>query len=602
MRLVQQQNEPPKSNEFRPRSSLKQEEWATAVVKGCDNNSPRSRHLCVLAGLLIGFNGREGQNITNGLRRTLETATVIAVNTALNDGEVKNEFAANSIALVLSHVFDRLSEHERLKLNHDLMLPSLIHAAFFSKEGLHLGYFLSTIDADVIQHGASQFEWSAKSSTFVQFQRMSAGPLMNALGALSRLIAMSVENVQQVDRLATMLTDLSAFTRSICLQWRHNKLSEIDVTEEKTFLGDETLRTTFPLLWRTLRSALFAIVMILRSVLGRVLKDRRIPADSAPLVAVQTLHILRDMYFISSRMGANSFAQYSFVNLAAIDILSQYPVQAEAFLRDIRPTQRGEIPHHPLDRCLDLYFLNTAEHFAIILSPQCNEELLVEAATPYLGLASDPRLLEIFEAAHSTMLAVLSAPQNADLLGRHIHPYISALFGVFPQNISPRQYRLAIKKLVQITSPPAPVAQTQPLLPSTILELVRHRLESASPVPLPKPVEQANAAIREETASEQSVLALTLIDALPFLPLDQFEDWLPLVAESLNFVSDPIQLHACRQRFWEVLSNGEMDVAHASLCLAWWGTRGGREMVMHGASPREEGPFMSGALVENGRL
>lgn len=572
------------------------------MVKGCDDNSPRWRHLCVLSGLSIGFSGRAAYDNTHGIRRTLESAIVKAVNAALTTGEVENEFAANSIALVLSHVLENISSHEKLKLNHDLLLPCLIHAAFYSKEGLHSGYFLSTIDADIIQHGASKFDWSSKSSTFVHFQRMSTGPLMNALGPLSRLVATSVENVHRVDILATMLTDLSAFTRSMCLQWRHNKLSEIDAAEEQTFLSDATLQTTLPLLWRTLRSAMFATVVVLRSLLGRVLNDRRMAADRAPFMAVQTLHILRDLHFISSRMGANSFAQYSFVCLTAIDILSQYPVQTEAFLREIRPTSEGTIPQHPLDRCLDLYFLNTAEHFAIILSPQSSEELLVKAATPYLSLAGDSRLFEIFEAAHSTMLAVLLAPQNADLLARHIHPYISTLFGVFPQKISPRQYRMAIRKLVQITSPPSPIAQAQPLLPSTILELVRHRLETASPTPLPKITQHMNPAIQQDVASEQSVLIMTLIDALPFLPLDQLEDWLPLVAESLKYASDPLQLYACRQRFWEVLSNGEMDVAHASLCLTWWGSRGGIDMVMNGTSLKEEGPFMSGALVEDSRL
>ena len=602
IRLVQQQTEPSRANEFGARSSLTAEDWATAVVEGCDDNSPRWRHSLVLAGLLIGLGERREHNISSRLRRTLETATVQAMNMALTQGEIKNEFAANSIALVLSRVQDLLSYHEKLNIDHSSLLPILIHAAFYSREGLHSGYFLSTIDADVIQHGTSKFEWSPKSSTFVQCQRMSTGPLLSSLGSLSRLTALSIENVRQLDLLATMVTDLSAFTRSLCLQWRHNKLSEIDITEEETFLDDDTLKTTLPLLWRTLRSAMFAVTLILRSLLGRLITDGKMSTNTSPFVAIQSLHILRDLCFISSRMGANSFSQHVFVYLTAIDVLSQYPIQAEAFLKDIRPASQGSIPQHPLDRSLDLYFLNTAEHFAMYLSPQLNEELLVEAATPYLGLASDRRLLEIFEAAHSTMLAVLSSPQNANLLARHIRPYVDALFGVFPQNLSPRQFRLAMKTLVRITSPPAPIAQTEPLLPSTILDLVRHRLENASSLPLPKSAEQGDAAVQEETPSEQSALALALIDALPFLPLDQLEDWLLLVADSLRFVSDPVQLHICRQRFWAVLSNGEMDVSRASLCLVWWATRGGKDIVMNGAPTSEEGPFMSGALVETSRL
>ena len=85
---------------------------------------------------------------------------------------------------------------------------------------------------------------------------------------------------------------------------------------------------------------------------------------------------------------------------------------------------------HPLERCLDLYFLNTAEHFTLILSPLTNEELLVGAATPYLATGGNNHLLEIFEAAHSVMLAVLIAPQSIDLTAKHLPFYVDALLKV----------------------------------------------------------------------------------------------------------------------------------------------------------------------------
>lgn len=298
------------------------------------------------------------------------------------------------------------------------------------------------------------------------------------------------------------------------------------------------------------------------------------------------------------------------MSLTAIDILCQFPVQAEAFLREIRPSSAGSIPQHPLDRCLDLYFLNTTEYFTTVLSPELNEELLVTAATPYLGLESDQRLLELFESAHSVMLAVLSAPQNSDLLAKHIHLYVDVLFRVFPQNLSARQFRIAVKTLVRISSPPALISERQPFLPSTILELVRCRLETASPAliqqnttrPAPSDSEEIPTFSEQRPLSEQSVLVLTLIDALPFLPIDQLEEWLPVLAESLSIIKDADQLHTCRQRFWDVLSKGEMDVDRAALSVAWWGTRGGRDMVLFGRSNQAEGPFMSGALEEASKL
>lgn len=252
------------------------DEWAVAVVKGTDGgSSPRWRHLCVLAGLLIGFDGRD--KISASLRRKLESATIKAVNLALQDGETANELARNSVAMVLSHVFDLLGNAEKMILDHDGLLPILYQAPLFSKDGLHSGYFLSNIDADILQKGDMKFEWSSKSSTYVQCQRMATGPLISSLGSLSRLTAFSVEHIQNVDFIPTMVKDLSNFTRSLCVQWRQNKLSEIDITEETSFLTDDALRTTLPILWRVLKSSMFAIVIMLRPLLGRVLGDPRLP-------------------------------------------------------------------------------------------------------------------------------------------------------------------------------------------------------------------------------------------------------------------------------------------------------------------------------------
>ena len=292
--------------------------------------------------------------------------------------------------------------------------------------------------------------------------------------------------------------------------------------------------------------------------------------------------------------------------------MSQFQVQAEAFLREIRPSSAGSIPQHPLDRCLDLYFLNTAEHLTTVLSPELNEELLISAATPYLGLGSDQRLLEIFESAHSVMLVVLSAPQNSNLLANHVHPYLDVLFRVFPQNLSARQFRMAVKTLIRMTSPPSLLSEVQPLLPSTILELLRFRLGKSSPAvvrqngdssgPSSPEAKPTPTVFEQPPLSERAVLVLSLIDAMPFLPLDQLEDWLPVVAESISMTKDANQSHICRQRFWDVLSNGEMDVERAALCVAWWNTRGGRDMVLFGKDNQAEGPYMSGALQEISKM
>lgn len=167
----------------------------------------------------------------------------------------------------------------------------------------------------------------------------------------------------------------------------------------------------------------------------------------APFLASKSLKILRNLSFISSRIGHNSTSQFVFVNLTSLDILTQYPELAQEFLESIRPSENGLIPEHPVDRCLDLFFLNTAEHFTLVLSPDVNERLLISAAMPYLAAGGNNNLLEIFEAAHSVVLAVLAAPKSADMAAKHLPYYVDTLFNVCLDSSSfPTTYQFGLTK------------------------------------------------------------------------------------------------------------------------------------------------------------
>ena len=267
-------------NGFEIKNKLAAEDWTVAVIRGANDRSPRWRHLLALGGLLLGLERQQRKGFSTSLRAKLESAMVKALNLALQETEEGPELSENTIVMTLSHVFDLLSDHEKNNINHDVILSRLYSVPFFSGDGLHFGYFLSTMDADIVEGPSKKFDWSTKSSTYFQIQRMASGPLVAALGSLSRVISYSIDHVQNLDTLATMIGDMSAFTRSLCIQWRQNKLSEIDSREESTYLSDDTIRTSLPLLWRILKSTMFSVVMILKSLLGRVLGDASISADS----------------------------------------------------------------------------------------------------------------------------------------------------------------------------------------------------------------------------------------------------------------------------------------------------------------------------------
>lgn len=585
------------------------DEWARAVVKGADDKSPRWRHVLVIAGVILGMEGQERHGLSPSLRSTLEGALIMAANLALEEPRNGFFFGGEAILLALNHTFDLLSEQARRGIHFDLLAPIAI-TAMKGPSGYEMGQFVGAINSDVRPTPANKFDWAQKSRSFMHLTEVSSRPLVTSMGPFSRLVAYTVEHLRMPNpEILHLVEHLLSFTQELANQWRQNKLSEVDPSEIETLLTLETSRITFPQLFQVLKSAMFAIVVILRAVIGRVLVDPTLASDiHAPSLATSSLYVLRDIFFISSRLGPSAFSAHTFVSLTSIDILSRYPAQSKLFLESIRPSNPGVIPSNPLDRTLDLFFLNTAEHFPLLLSPTDNETLILAAATPYINSGAHKNLLEIFEAAHSATLAALAAPQNAQLAARVIPFYSQALFASFPKNLSPRQFRFAFKTLLQITTPPNPIAASHPLLPDTLLELLRHRAEHAPTAPLPPNLSfkdsPPDAMVAPQVPlSEQAALTLTLLDALPTLTPQSLAEWLPLAAETMNSIQDLEMRQACQARFWDVLESGEMDVDRAAVCVAWWTSKGGREMVVGGLRlaelQRGSGEvMMSGALQE----
>ena len=581
------------------RSNLALSEWTKAVVKGADDKSPRWRHTLLLGALLLALQSKDFEGVSADLRKKLEAALVVASNLALQekDAEPNCELA---VVFVLNNTFPILSDFHRGQVQYDLLLPILVDATLFSREGLEHGYWLGVIDNDVRPSG-QRFHWPANSSSFRKVTEIKSRNFVAGLGSLSRLIAHSIECVRDRMLVIHSTNRIAESARTLATSWRQNKLSEVDPREEAQCLDQETVGKTLPLLLQILRNTMFCIVISLRSVLGRLLCDGFLASDTnAPGIAIQCLHILRDTYFIAHRFGLTSSSQYVFINFTAIDILSQHPAQAEHFLESIRPVDLGRIPPHPLDRLQDLFFLNTAEHFTLSVSPQTNQALLFNAAAPYVDPNGDSRLGEIFEAAHSVMLAIFAAPQNAEVATQDVPFYIETLLRSFPRPLTARQFRLAIKSVMRLAAPPSAIAASMPLMQAIVLDLLRERMDHASEDLVPPspdlPIENS------EPLSEKTILLLSIIDCLSSLPVVLLEEWLPLTAELLHRIRLPGQRQQCQRRLWETLSNGEMDVERSAACVAWWTSRGGREHIMFGEQPEDQQYAMSGALISEGKL
>lgn len=632
-------------------SGVQCDEWARSVAKGADDRSSRWQHCLVLTGVLMGLESDHKRSLSRSLRSTLEQAVVAAANLALQDPIHTGLLGRGAVILSLSYAFPLLSDHNKAGLDGNALLPATVEA-MIGGEGFHNCDFVQAITSDI---DPSQNKWwQVDSPSVTRLRRTESRPLAQNMGALSRVAVFAVQHAMDAQPVLLALEQMLGLSTLLLQRWRACPLSTIDPAIEAAFYPPAVLSGPVASLWQMFRRILYTVVAVLQPIVGRTLLDPRMRNDVvAPTIASKTLHILRNMSFISSRQGASSFQVYTFTYMTALDIISRFPEHCIAFLSGTvpplaLPQADGNAVPSPLDQSLTLFYLNTAEHLPLSVSSQAAESLIVTPASALLAPSSwlaqpsvSPALqqqstlpppsltLELFESSHSAILSVMSCPQHSGRLTANLIPfYVDTLLSSFPHRISPRQFRLAFKTVMQIASPPFPISASHPDLSEALLEMVRHRAlddsgavgttplapsasETASTLaaaaaPGPNDVTQPPAPSPPQ--SEQSTLILSLVDSLPFLNPRILQEWLTATATAMNAIEDSTLREVCRRRFWDVLVSGEMDVERAALGVAWWGSRGGREMVLFGGRGFEgamkvegaggggDGPMMSGAL------
>lgn len=591
--------EPTIGNPPREGGGLQCDEWTRAVVKGADDRSKRWQHLLVLTGVLMGMEGNDKRALSRSLRNTLEGAVVTAANLALESHVADGPLAAASIVLALNFAFPLLSDSHRTQINSDALLPLTIWAVT-GEEGFADAHFLEAIGRDTNVTPGNILNWPAQSPSFQMIQVISKQPLIGNIGPLSKLAGFAVQHAKDTRGILQAHESLLIFSRRVLDAWQRTPYGDLDPALEGSRLNMETQQETWPVLWQVLRKLVFGVVGMLQSIVSRSLLDPVMYNNTAaPGIASKSLHILRHLHFISSRDGNGSFQVYTFAYMTSIDVISRFAAGAQAFLEATRPGDPS-IPTQYVQRSLDLFYLNLAEHLPLTLSTEAAEEFIVKPALAYLSHQGPmtPSMVELFESAHSCVLAVLCCPQHSSLTIGMAPFYIVKLFESFPTHISSRQFRMAFKTVMQVVSPPFPIAAMEPHLSETLLEMLRTQITNANTTPLPQEMLARDAAAQanEDPLSQQSGLAMALVDSLPFLPLPLVEEWLSVAAQALNEIEDPRLREPVKTRFWDILVSGEMDVERAAIGVAWWGTKGGRELVLYGRSA-QAAPMMSGALV-----
>ncbi|KAI0143559.1 peroxin 8 [Xylariaceae sp. FL1272] len=583
-------------------SGMSAETWARAVAKGLDDRSNRWQHTLVLTGILIGMEGDDRRSLTWSLRSTLEDAVVKAANLALEDHSKTDIRGRAAVVLAMTFAMPLLSALNKERINGSALLPAVIEA-MLGDEGFQHAEFIRTISLDM---APARLAWPSNSPSVRHIEALESRPLVQNMGPLSRLAVFAIQHASDSNAVLRAHEALLAFTTDLLEKWEQCSLSTVDLSVEQARLPPDVLQGPWRMLWQLLKKIMFTVVATVQPIVGRCLLDPYLRQDSvAPLLASKTLHILRNLSFVSFRDGGNSFQVYQFTYLASLDIITRYPEACTRFLTETLPPapQTGIVPS-PVLQALTLFYLNTAEHLTLAISTPSAETLIITPATAHLAPTSwltspsntppSSLTLPLFESAHSAILSVLSCPQHGLFTASLVPFYIDTLLSSFPSRISPRQFRLAFRTVMQVASPPFPISASAPELSETLLEMLRFRAETASTAPLP-PTPEDNALSESATGpiSEQTALVLALIDALPYLPTPLIDEWLTRAAEACSSIQDPHMRDTARRRLWDVLADGEMDVERAVAGITWWGSRGGREMLRDGGGEL----MMSGALA-----
>ena len=167
-------------------SDLKLQGWIQAILKGADDSSPRWRHAILLGGLLVGTANQEVLPISTSFESPLSRGLVRSVNLALEAFRQEDPFPGSCLALVLAQCLTNLPEREQAQLNYDVshmrvvftlyasnlinywqrLLPILVGAALYSKDGFQSGYFVGVVDADINTGENEKLKWPVRIDQF----------------------------------------------------------------------------------------------------------------------------------------------------------------------------------------------------------------------------------------------------------------------------------------------------------------------------------------------------------------------------------------------------------------------------------------------------
>ena len=109
---------------------------------------------------------------------------------------------------------------------------------------------------------------------------MASSSLVSSMGPLATLISHSIESVEDAWLVRAVLEDVLRFTTILGQQWRINKLSAVEQSEEKIFINEDTFNGPLSSLWKLFKTAYFTVVVVLKGILACALNKKTMAIDT----------------------------------------------------------------------------------------------------------------------------------------------------------------------------------------------------------------------------------------------------------------------------------------------------------------------------------
>ncbi|CAE6516772.1 unnamed protein product [Rhizoctonia solani] len=486
----------------RKRVSLALTEWLNLLVSG---SQPRAGsrdyalpRLAFLSGLVLGLKELEKQDVTVPHHNISRSRAELVVSVAecldlyapsdsdpmpawdpdlalrIRETEVHLDVAVELCAAVLPLVpNDQLVALDLSKLT-CVCVGSVL--SLFEN-----GFCFKPLESEFVKLNSGRLGFKSTAKFPKHIETLHNSSIYIHLGSIAKLMGHLCVCMAQSDfwrtRLYSILTSLvdgfGQASLNLEMTWSKCLLSRV---KEDSELAPDIQPITI-LVWHMLKSILFTTVLASQSVLDAVIYYSAVTPPEGKLLSKGILMSFCRLSFISTKFGAltaegGGFSEMKRAFFGALDTLAfnyddkdttgdQSCIKLVADLSgELNILGRSLDPSHPIWQGRVVYFLVCTEH----VIGQLPEQVIVDVVLPVVQrYLSDIHNREVYEAAHSVMLAIFAAHENQHPLVpdrlklQQAHFLVPAYINILLRNseenrLSTDQLRLAFQALVHSAS------------------------------------------------------------------------------------------------------------------------------------------------------